>query len=159
LRNAGCILCFWFSLQVAAQSGTWIRPNARNFPYLRCLFYFSHIRTYHFLFLAGGIVPLIMWIIWWSLGRMLSYFDIFQDFPNGVILTFACYFCFNLENAACSSTGIYISDTWYSRSILTSFVLSRSFHATGYHNVFTSIIFPSLLFQYQRQLNISLFFC
>ncbi|KAK3131958.1 hypothetical protein QOZ80_6AG0513880 [Eleusine coracana subsp. coracana] len=34
-------------------------------------------------------------------------------------------------NAPCSSAGIYVGDRCYSRSMLTSFVLSRSFHATG----------------------------
>ncbi|TVU12051.1 hypothetical protein EJB05_45674, partial [Eragrostis curvula] len=37
----------------------------------------------------------------------------------------------NLENAACSSTGIFISDRFYNGSKHTSFVLRRSFHATG----------------------------
>jgi molecular chaperone DnaJ len=39
--------------------------------------------------------------------------------------------------AACSSTGIYIGDKFYGRFMLTPFVLSRSFHATGYYTWFT----------------------
>jgi len=35
-------------------------------------------------------------------------------------------------NTPCSSTGIYIGDKFYGRFILTPFVLSRSFHATGH---------------------------
>ncbi|CAL5051855.1 unnamed protein product [Urochloa decumbens] len=35
-------------------------------------------------------------------------------------------------NAPCSSTGVYIGDKYYGQFMLTSFVLSRSFHATGH---------------------------
>lgn len=35
-------------------------------------------------------------------------------------------------NTPCSSTGIYIGDKFYGRFMLTPFVLSRSFHATGH---------------------------
>ncbi|CAL5043805.1 unnamed protein product [Urochloa decumbens] len=36
------------------------------------------------------------------------------------------------RNAPCSSTGVYIGDKYYGQFMLTSFVLSRSFHATGH---------------------------
>jgi hypothetical protein len=38
--------------------------------------------------------------------------------------------------AACSSTGIYISNKFYDRFMLIPFVWSRSFHATGYYTWF-----------------------
>lgn len=58
--------------------------------------------------------------------------------------------------AACSSTGIYIGDKFYGRFMLTPFVLSRSFHATGYYTWFTH---HNYFCNHKGQLNIYGCFC
>lgn len=58
--------------------------------------------------------------------------------------------------AACSSTGIYIGDKFYGRFMLPSFVLSRSFHATGYYTGFTH---HNYFCNHKGQLNIYGCFC
>jgi len=58
--------------------------------------------------------------------------------------------------AACSSTGIYIGDKFYGRFMLTPFVLSRSFHATGYYTGFTH---HNYFCNHKGQLSIYCFFC
>nr|CAB3470010.1 unnamed protein product [Digitaria exilis] len=62
---------------------------------------------------------------------LLFNISLFLDL-NNIFLFLILVFVFISSTAACSSTCIYIGDNYYGRFMMTSSVLSRSFHATGH---------------------------